>query len=67
MIALVLALSCPAPLMQNVSQFPWNDYDRKELRYAEKRCAEIYSDSPCVKLFRKFDKQSYSVICSGEK
>ena len=67
MIALFLSLSCPTPLMQNASRFPWNDYDRKELRYAEKRCGEIYEDAPCVKLFRKFNDQQYTVICGKAK
>ena len=67
MISLFIALSCLSPVMQNVTQFPWNDYDRSELKYAEKRCGEIYSDAPCVKLFRKYDKQSYTVICGKEK
>lgn len=67
MIFLLAALSCPAPVMQNVSGYPWNDYDREELRYCERRCKEIYSDAPCVKLFRKFGKKDYSVICGGKK
>lgn len=67
MLKIILALSCSATVMQNVSTEPWNDYDKKELKYAQKRCGEIYDDSPCVKLFRKFDKQQYSVICGKEK
>lgn len=63
----LLALSCSAAIMQNVTPFPWNDYDRDELKYAEKRCGEIYKDTPCVKIFRKFGKRDYSVVCGKEK
>ena len=64
---MALLLSCSPPVMQNVSKEPWNDYDREELKYVEKRCGEIYLDAPCVRLFRKWDKKSYSVVCCKEK
>lgn len=67
MILVILALSCPAPVLQNVSGYPWNSYDKKEQRYAEKRCKQIYDDAPCLKLWRKFGKQDYSAICGAEK
>lgn len=67
MIFALLALSCPATVMQNVSSYPWNAYDRKILRQAQKRCGELYDDSPCVKLFRKYNKVQYSVICGKGK
>lgn len=60
---LISVLGCPAPKMQNVSGLAWNDYDRSILKQAKKRCGELYEDSPCVKLFRKFDFQAYTVIC----
>lgn len=60
---LYLALSCPETKMQNVSGFPWNDYDQEMLAQAKKRCGEIYKEAPCVKLFRKWGKQDYSVVC----
>ena len=54
--------------MQNVTKFPWNDYDRKELKYAEKRCGEIYGESgKCVKLFRKWGERDFSVVCGASK
>lgn len=66
MIFFVLAaLSCPEVKMQNVSGHPWNGYDKEILQQAKKRCGELYSDSPCVKLFRKWGKQDYSVICGA--
>lgn len=68
MIALLMTLSCPTPVMQNVSKYPWNDYDRQEMRYAEKRCQEIYGkDGECLTLFRKFGKRDYTVLCGAKR
>lgn len=69
MIALFIyaALACPAVQMQNVTEFPWNDYDRSILDQFKVRCGQIYEDSPCVILFRKYGKQDYSIICGGKK
>lgn len=63
MISLIFLLSCPPTKMENTSKYPWNDYDKKILTYMETRCGQVYPDAPCVKLFRKFDDQQYSVIC----
>ena len=67
MISLIIALSCPTTKIVNVSDYPWNDYDNSILEQARKRCGELYDDAPCVKLFRKYDFQQYSVICGEEK
>lgn len=67
MIPIILVLSCPITVMQNITKYPWNDYDRSILKQTEKRCGEIYKDAPCVKLFKKWDKQDYSVVCGKEK
>ena len=64
---LLLSLSCPQTKMVNVTKFSWNDYDRSVLKQVQKRCGELYNDSPCVKLFRKFGEQDYSVICGESK
>jgi len=66
MLLLALALACPTTVIENTSKLKWTSYDTKMLNYAKKRCGELYKDSPCVKLFRKFEFQSYSVVC-GEK
>lgn len=63
---ILLTLSCPVTKMQNITPFPWNDHDFNTLAFVKNRCVQIYPDSPCVKLFRKFGKQDYSVIC-GER
>lgn len=63
---IVLALSCPATKVVNTSKFAWNDFDQSEMKYAQKRCGEIYNDAPCVKRFTKYNLNQYSVVC-GEK
>lgn len=65
--ALFLALSCSKPIMQNASKFPWNDYDKSILHQAQNRCGELYPEAPCVRLFRKFNKNQYTVICGKKK
>ena len=65
MIALLLTLSCPSPVMQNTSGYPWNAYDTDRMKYAENRCVKIYPDSPCLKLWKKWGKTDYSAICGG--
>lgn len=62
-VLLFLSLACPDTKIQNVSGLPWNQHDQETLDGAKKRCGELYPDSPCVKLFRKYAFQSYSVIC----
>lgn len=65
-VALLLALSCPDTKMVNATKFPWNEWDRSRLQYSKKRCGEMYPEAPCVKLFRKWGKQDYSVVCGGQ-
>lgn len=66
MISILLALSCPNVVMLNTSHYPWNKYDYSMLSQAKVRCGQIYKGNQCVKLFKKFDFQSYSVICGKE-
>jgi len=67
MLTLLLALSCPKTEMLNVTNYEWNKHDVETLTYSKKRCGELYKDAPCVKLFRKWGKQDYSVVCGGKK
>lgn len=59
--------SCPKTTMLNTSKYPWVKYDYEILDYSKKRCAQLYQNSPCVKLFKKYNKQQYSVVCGTEK
>lgn len=64
---MLLSLSCHEPKMLNTSSFAWNQYDYSMLNRAKFRCEELYSDAPCVKLFKKWGKRDYSVICGVKK
>lgn len=65
LLAAVLALSCPTTKITNVTKFPWNSHDQQTLTYSRNRCVQLYNDAPCVKLFRKWGKQDYSVTCGA--
>lgn len=58
----ILGLVCPDPKIENRTS-TWTKDDQKMLEQAKTRCGQIYSDSPCVKMFRKNEEQGYSVIC----
>lgn len=60
---ILLTVACPQTKMINRSKLPWVEYDRKEMKYAKKRCGEIYSDSPCLKEFYKLGFQDYYASC----
>jgi hypothetical protein len=66
-LSFVRADSCPKVRMQNVTKVPWTQHDRDVLVRAQKRCGELYPDMPCVKLFRKFGFQMYTVICGAQQ
>lgn len=66
MLLILLALSCPITKIENISGHPWNKHDQEVLEYVQKRCGQVYPDSPCVKLFRKREAQDYSVICGAK-
>jgi hypothetical protein len=57
---------CPKTKIVNTSGLPWVENDQKTLEHSKKRCGQIYFDSPCVKVFEKYNFQAYRVIC-GEK
>lgn len=61
----ITLLACPAPKIVNKTT-TWTDRDQRTLVYAKKRCATIYSDAPCLKLFTKTKELAYQAIC-GEK
>lgn len=59
------ALSCPATKIVNTSGYPWNKDDAAMLRQAKVRCGELYEDSPCLKLIKKYGFNDYSVVCGA--
>ena len=56
-------IQCVPTDMQNTSGFEWNEFDRQTYKVAQRRCGELYKNSPCVKIFRKWGERDYSVLC----
>lgn len=67
LIFIAAILSCPQIKMINRTSDSWNTQDYNHLKTAQKRCGEIYSKSPCVKVFIKRSISDYSVTCSEVK
>jgi uncharacterized protein (DUF1778 family) len=63
---IVMALSCAQPIMENRTQFPWNENDYWNLETALPKCQKLYPKSPCIKKFIKLGERDYRVICSKE-
>lgn len=59
-------LSCAATITVNISAEVWNKEDDANMLVAKKRCAELYSDAPCLKRFIKTEPQTYNAICGEE-
>lgn len=60
---ILLTAACPQTRMINRSKLPWVEYDRKEMKYAKKRCGEIYPGNGCLKSFYKLGFQDYFALC----
>ena len=60
-IMLTLSTTCN-PVIKNTSGYSLNEFDRQTLQRAYKTCKRVY-DSSCVKLFWKYDKIDYRVVC----
>lgn len=58
-----MKLACPKPEIINESKLPWNDFDRKEMVYCEKKCPYEYRGSECLKKFIKLGFQDYYCEC----
>lgn len=65
-VGIVMGTTCPATRIENRTD-TWNKQDSETLVHARMRCAEIYPDSPCVKLFIKKDEQTYNVVCGNNQ
>jgi hypothetical protein len=63
----MITLACAATLIYNLSKLPWNAHDQETLEYAEKRCAQLYADAPCLVRFFKNSKNSYYASCGEAK
>ncbi len=56
----VLTVCSPTKIL---SEKPLDDYDKKTLEHARKRCGELYPNSPCVKVFIVYKPRTYGVVC----
>lgn len=65
--AIILAsgLVCPVPFIMNETDV-WNKADSQTFLFTKKRCGMLYKDAPCLKLFWKYEHNSYRVICGEE-
>ena len=65
MIPLLISLYlCPATIMINRSDIPWNDHDLKTRTVATNTCKKNYKD--CLKRFVKKEAKHYIAICGGK-
>lgn len=61
--SLGIQVLCPVPEVRNKTKV-WNNFDRQVFKQAQKRCGELFSESPCLKIFLKSEEMVYSVMCS---
>lgn len=59
MLALVL---CVAVQITNLTD-SWTEVDALNLAVAERRCEELYPQSPCLKTFIKKEERVYHAVC----
>lgn len=64
---LVTLLSCGPTNFVNQSAYKINTQDKQHLKAAQKRCPELYKQSPCLKTFIKRDVGIYWAICGAVK
>jgi hypothetical protein len=62
-----LELHCPGIKIQVPSRMVWNEIDIHHLEVAQKRCPNIYPNSPCLVKFRKVEELTYWATCGKEK
>lgn len=53
---------CAAVQIINLTD-SWVKIDDQNLAVAEKRCTELYPNSPCLKKFIKKEERVYQAIC----
>jgi len=56
---------CAATIIINLTA-TWQPDDQKILGQAQKRCIQLYADSPCLTKFHKRAEQTYWAICGQE-
>lgn len=56
-----LMMTCPTPLIINLSTDPWNKHDRKVYGVANYRCRTEYKS--CLRKFIKKESLVFNAIC----
>ena len=65
-IATAVAITCATPMFFNDTNFKFNEHDKKMYDMNSKRCgAGRYSDTPCVKYFKKVGERDYHLVCTN--
>jgi len=59
---LVVLNVCVPPKIINTTNV-WNNFDTRQLKFSLTRCPSLYKDAPCLKLFWKYEENSYRAIC----
>lgn len=60
---IVVALNCPTTKIVNTSHLQWTAHDSKEVETAKRHCNKYYPEAPCLKVFEKYDYNSYRATC----
>lgn len=59
---LTAATNCPlTKIINNTGK--WTEDDLSMLIAAKKRCASLFSDAPCLKVFTKKSEDTYNALC----
>ena len=64
-IAATMLMMCAQTILINDTTFEFNDHDKKMYERNSQRCGkDYYSDTPCVKYFKKVGERDYHLVCS---
>ena len=64
-VAVTTLLTCATPMFFNDTDHSFNKHDKVMYERNSTRCGKArYSDTPCVKYFRKVGERDYHLVCS---
>ena len=63
-IATAVVMTCSTPIFINDTTYEFNKHDKTMYERNSKRCGKgRYSDTPCVKYFKKVGERDYHLVC----
>lgn len=62
---LLAGITCAEPTVINNTEY-WTTHDEWSFQKAQTRCAELFPEAPCLKIFKKKEENLYNAIC-GEQ